>query len=153
MDIVTMLSLASHPVLGIYLPRHPHRITTGRITRSKYLMVIAFVLRCSLLSSRLAALLLHVILNESLQLFIACFEYPHEWRAYSAVWLLHGRCHVKLLPSRRVLCTSYNHAPCHIISCKATYVFNCNLPPALLAEWPGSFTCYCRETGVERILK
>ena len=119
-----MLSLASHPVLGIYLPRHPHRITTGRITRSKYLMVIAFVLRCSLLSSRLAALLLHVILNESLQLFIACFEYPHEWRAYSAVWLLHGRCHVKLLPSRRVLCTSYNHVPYqfHVSSCrKATY--------------------------------
>ena len=22
-------------------------------------------------------------------------------------------------------------------------VFRCNLPPALLAEWPGSFTCYC----------
>ena len=21
--------------------------------------------------------------------------------------------------------------------------FSCNLPPALLAEWPGSFTCYC----------
>ena len=22
-------------------------------------------------------------------------------------------------------------------------MFSCNLPPALLAEWPGSFTCYC----------
>ena len=26
-------------------------------------------------------------------------------------------------------------------------MFSCNLPPALLAEWPGSFTCYCGNTG------
>jgi len=32
-------------------------------------------------------------------------------------------------------------------------VFSCNLPSALLAEWPGSFTCYCGNTGVERIPK
>ena len=30
-------------------------------------------------------------------------------------------------------------------------VFSCNLPPALLAEWPGSFTCHCGNTGLERI--
>ena len=29
-------------------------------------------------------------------------------------------------------------------------VFGCNLPPALLAEWPGSFTCHCGNTGVEQ---
>ena len=36
-------------------------------------------------------------------------------------------------------------------------VFSCNLPPALLAEWPGSFTCYrgntacyCGGTNTER---
>ena len=28
-------------------------------------------------------------------------------------------------------------------------LFRCNLPPALLAEWPGSFTCHCGNTGVE----
>ena len=33
------------------------------------------------------------------------------------------------------------------------YVFRCNLPLAPLAEWPGSFTCYCGKTGVERIPK
>ena len=26
-------------------------------------------------------------------------------------------------------------------------MFRCNLPPALLAGWPGSFTCYCGNTG------
>ena len=26
-------------------------------------------------------------------------------------------------------------------------MFSCNLPPAPLAEWPGSFTCYCSNTG------
>jgi len=32
-------------------------------------------------------------------------------------------------------------------------VLSRNLPPALLAEWLGSFRCYCGNTGVEWILK
>jgi len=40
--------------------------------------------------------------------------------SFRAVWLLPGWRHVKLLPSRRVLCTPYNHTPCHGTSCKAT---------------------------------
>ena len=32
-------------------------------------------------------------------------------------------------------------------------VFNCNLPPAFLAEWPEPFTCYCGNTGVEQVAK
>ena len=28
-------------------------------------------------------------------------------------------------------------------------MFRCNLPPALLAEWPGSFTCHCGNVGVK----
>ena len=27
--------------------------------------------------------------------------------------------------------------------------FRCNLPPAFLAQWPGSFTCHCSSTGLE----
>ena len=34
---------------------------------------------------------------------------------------------------------------------KAVHVFSCNLPPALLAEWLGSFTHYSGNTGVEGI--
>ena len=30
---------------------------------------------------------------------------------------------------------------------QGAYVFSCTLPPALLAEWPGTFTCYCVNTG------
>ena len=37
------------------------------------------------------------------------------------------------------------HAKPHTHS--ACIVFNCNLPPALLAEWPGSFMCYCSNVG------
>ena len=33
---------------------------------------------------------------------------------------------------------------------KGVCVFRCNLRPALLAEWPGSFTCHCGNTGMER---
>ena len=30
---------------------------------------------------------------------------------------------------------------------KGVCVFRCNLPPALLAEWPGSFMCHCNNMG------
>ena len=33
---------------------------------------------------------------------------------------------------------------------KGVCVFRCNLTPALLAEWPGSCTSHCGDTGVER---
>ena len=46
--------------------------------------------------------------------FMAHFEYPPEWCTDSTVWLLHGWCHGKLLLSQCILCTPYNHAPCHV---------------------------------------
>ena len=54
--------------------------------------------------------------------FKARFEYPLKCCTYSGVWLLRGWCHMKLLPSRRILCTPYNHTPCHVTSCKTTKV-------------------------------
>ena len=39
--------------------------------------------------------------------------------------------------------------PCRHYWVKGVFVFWCNLPPVLLAEWPGSFTCHCGNTGVE----
>ena len=38
------------------------------------------------------------------------FEYLLKWCAYSAVWLLHGWCHMKLLPSWCTFCV-HHHAP------------------------------------------
>ena len=35
---------------------------------------------------------------------------------------------------------------------KGVCMFRCNLPPALLAEWPRSFTCHCNNKGVELTL-
>ena len=32
---------------------------------------------------------------------------------------------------------------------KGVCVIKCNLPLALFAEWPGSFTCHCGNTGLE----
>ena len=46
------------------------------------------------------------------QLFIACF-----WISTEVVCLQHwhGWCHMKLPPSRHILCTPYNHVPCHFM--------------------------------------
>ena len=64
---------------------------------------------------------------------------------YITVWLLHGWCHVKLLPSWRKFYV--HHTAMHqftVTLFKATYMhaaclFSWNLLPALLAEWLGSF--------------
>ena len=37
----------------------------------------------------------------------------------------HGWCHKNLLPSRRVLCTPYNHAPCHFMQSYICKVYAC----------------------------
>ena len=37
----------------------------------------------------------------------------------------HGWCHVKLLPSRRILCTPYNHTPCHFMQSHIRKVHAC----------------------------
>ena len=76
------------------------------------------------------------------------------WIATEVVYLQHWRgwCHMKLLPSRRVLCTPYNHAPCHFMQRhirKVHACFSCVPLPALLAEWPGSFF-FLRATAVAR---
>ena len=74
----------------------------------------------------IAVWLLQVVyLHRCLVVTCGVFTYQfgcYKWCIYIAVWLLHGWCHSKLLPSRRVLCTPYNHAPYHVTSCKFTYV-------------------------------
>ena len=43
---------------------------------------------------------------------------------------------------------------CHFLQSHIHRVHVClvgNLPPALLAKWPGSFTCYCDNTDMEQI--
>ena len=49
------------------------------------------------------------------------------------------------MPGQREL-----NGPLYLFWVTGVRVFRCNLPPALLAEWPGSFTCHCTNMGVER---
>ena len=41
----------------------------------------------------------------------------------------------------------------HQLTVSHAYVFSNNPPPALLAKWLGSFTCYYGNTVVEEVLK
>ena len=47
----------------------------------------------------------------------------------------HGWCHMKLLPSRRVLCTPYNHAPCHFMKSHIRKVYACLAVTCHLHFW------------------
>ena len=47
----------------------------------------------------------------------------------------HGWCHMKLLPPRRVLCTPYNHAPCHFMQSHRRKVYACLAVTCHLHFW------------------
>ena len=68
------------------------------------------------------------------QLFIARFFF---WLSTEVAYLQrwHGWCHKKLLPSRRVLCTPYNHAPCHFMQSHIRKVYACLAVTCHLRFW------------------
>ena len=66
------------------------------------------------------------------QLFIARF-----WISTKVVYLQrwHGWCHMKLLPSRHVLCTPHNHVPCHFMQSHIRKVYACLAATCHLHFW------------------
>ena len=53
---------------------------------------------------------------------------------YLQCW--HGWCHMELLPSQHVLCTPYNHAPCHFMQSHIRKVYACLAVTCHLHFWP-----------------
>ena len=45
------------------------------------------------------------------------FQHPSKWCTYRAIWLLHGWCHVKLLPPRRTFSVHHRLPPCTSLQC------------------------------------
>ena len=66
-------------------------------------------------------------------------------------WMFLDKLCVSLSPDRSpTLCLDSSIvSPIQLHRVKGICMFKCNLPPALLAEWPGSFICRCGNTGVE----
>ena len=62
----------------------------------------------------------------------------------------HGWCHKKLLPSRRVLCTPYNYAPCHFMQSHIYKVYACLAVTCHLHFWQNDLL---RVTTVTRVSK
>ena len=91
------------------------------------------LLYSAILRFRAVSLRSHVILHEWIALYIARF-----WISTEVVYLQrwrHGWCHMKLLPSRRVLCTPYNHAPCHFMQSHIRKVYACLAVTCQLHFW------------------
>ena len=108
-------------------------------------LMIAYIAPFSTLLSRLTALACGSAWVTS---FIARFLNIHWSGVLTALaWLVP---HETAAVSVQVLCTPYNHAPWHFMQShirKVYACFCCNLPPALLAEWLESFTCYYSNPG------
>ena len=79
-------------------------------------------------------------------LFIARF-----WISTEVVYLQrwHGWCHMKLLPSRRFLCTPYNHAPYHFMQSHIRKVYACLAVTCPLHFWQSDLD-FLRATAVTR---
>ena len=60
----------------------------------------------------------------------------------------HGWCHMKLLPSRRVLCTPYNHAPCHFMQSHVRKVYAYVAVTCHLHFWQNDWGVFLRATTV-----
>ena len=86
--------------------------------------MIAFINYIALFSALEHSLRSHVILHEWIAFYSTFFCC---WISNEVVYLQHwhGWCHKKLLPSRRILCTPYNHAPCHFMQSHICKVYAC----------------------------
>ena len=89
------------------------------------------LLYSAILRSRADSLRSHVILHEWIAFYSAFFFFTEV--VYLQSW--HGLCHKKLLPSRRVLCTPYNHAPCHFMQSHIHKVYACLAVTCHLRFW------------------
>ena len=89
------------------------------------------LLYSAILRSRADSLRSHVILHEWIAFYSAVF-YIHRSGVLQR-W--HGWCHMKLLPSWRVLCTPYNHTPCHFMQSHTRKVYACLAVTCHLRFW------------------
>ena len=117
--------LVYHPTVLVYHPTalvyHPTALSQKKVGRSsRFWHTSSWASLClltlypthpildSFYLAIFSALMSHVFLNDwlhpSLFLFFynAFFSIQTKWCTDSAIWLLHGWCHVKLLPSRRM---------------------------------------------------
>ena len=94
------------------------------------------LLYSAILCSRADSLHSHVILHEWLafhSVFCFVFVLISTEVVYLQRW--HGWYHKKLLPSRCVLCTPYNHAPCHFMQSHIRKVYACLAVTCHLRFW------------------
>ena len=98
------------------------------------------LLYSTILHSRADSLHSHVILHEWIAFYSAFF-----WKSTEVVYLQrwHGWCHKKLLPSQRVLCTLYNHAPCHFMQSHICKVYACLAVTCHLCFWQNDRGLLC----------
>ena len=101
--------------------------------------------------SRADSLRSHVTLHEWLAFYCAFLNIHRSGVLTALAWLVPHETDAILV---QVQCTLYNHAPSHFMQshiCKvyACLAVTCHLH-LLLAEWPGSFRCYCGNMGWNR---
>ena len=129
-------------------PGRPPRLShsSWTMTLSALLMIAYIALFSALEQTHCTRMWFYMSDKIARFLFCFCFLNIHQSGVLTALaWLLP---HETAAVSAQILCTPYNRAPCHFMQSHIRKVYacfsSCNLPPALLAEWPGSFTAVTR---------
>ena len=122
--------------LGLVLFQICHFLQCANSPFSSWLFFIIIyyywsLLYSAILRSRADSLRSHVILEERIAYYSAFFEYPPKC-TYSAG--MAGATRI-CSQSRRVLCTPYNHAPCHFMQSHIRKVYACLAVTCHLRLW------------------
>ena len=104
------------------------------------------LLYSAVLCSRADSLHLHVILHEWLAFYSAFLNIHHSGVLTALAWLVP---HETAAVSAQVLCTSYNHAPCHFMQSHICKVYACLAVTCRLHFWQNDWDLSCA-TAVTR---
>ena len=114
---------------------------------------VTMILRYSLLSSRERLYFTKRTFCSVIVVCFYCFEPPPKWCTCSAVWLLNGWCHVKLLLSWRMFCvhhTTMYYLKCDFIRCHIRRVHVCLAVTCHLHFWQND-QYHLRATAVTEV--
>ena len=98
-----IIAFLAHHLLALPLRLYDQHLFPRLSHTAPIIIIDCFYIALFMLSSRLTAQMSHIISDSdgdcNLSFFLKLF--------FSAIWLLHGWCHMKILPSRRKFCVHH----------------------------------------------
>ena len=115
--------------------RVPERRVSFEANSMRYYYYYLSLLYSAILRSRADSLRSHVILHEWIAFYSAFLNIHRSGILKALAWLVPQESAARESQSRRVLCTPYNHAPCHFMQSNIRKVYACLAVTCHLRFW------------------